>query len=71
MSDKILILPISSETFDVENYTSKDSNLINNFEVDTNFTSSTDYIESYIFDGNRNLIYPSQTEELITFNIIC
>ena len=69
MEDKVLILPTNSETFLVEDYSSKDSILINQFEVDTEFTSSTDYIEYYVFDGNKNLIYPSQTEELFDYKV--
>ena len=69
MEDNILILPVNSSTFQVENYSTEDSSLISQVEIDTKFTQSSDYIEYYIYDGNQNLIFPSTTEELLTYNI--
>jgi len=69
MEDKVLIFPVNSETFAVETYSNADSSLINTLEVDTNFSQSTDYIEYYVFDGNRNLIFPNNTQELLTYTV--
>ncbi len=69
MEDNILILPVNSSTFQVENYSIEDSSLISQIEVDTQFTKSSDYIEYYVYDGNRSLIYPSTTEELLTYSV--
>ncbi|MDA7616919.1 hypothetical protein N8579_00920 [bacterium] len=69
MEDKVLVFPVNNQTLKVEEYSSKDSSLIEQFEIDTSFTQSSDYIEYYIFDENQNLIYPQITEELLTYNI--
>lgn len=69
MEDKVLVFPVNNQTLKVEEYSSKDSSLIEQFEIDTSFTQSSDYIEYYIFDENQNLIYPQTTEELLTYNI--
>ena len=54
MKDKVLVLPVNNQTLKVEEYSSKDSSLIEQFEIDTSFTQSSDYIEYYIFDENQN-----------------
>jgi hypothetical protein len=69
MKDKVLILPVDSTTFQVENYSNGDISLISVIDVDTSFTQSTDYIEHYIFDENKNQIFPNTTEELLTYSI--
>jgi hypothetical protein len=69
MEDKTLILPVNSKTFQVEGYSAKDSKLISQVEIDTEFSKSTDYIEYYVYDGNKNLLFPSTTEELLTYNV--
>ena len=69
MEDKVLVLPVDSQTFEIENYSIEDISLISSQELDTNFSQSTDYIEYYIFDGNQNLIFPPKTEELLTYTV--
>jgi hypothetical protein len=69
MKDNILILPIDPETFAVQTYSQKDIDIISTSEVDTAFSQSTDYIEYYVYDENQNLIYPNNTEELLTYTI--
>ena len=69
MEDKVLILPVNSTTFQVENYSISDSELISQVEIDTEFSNSTDYIEYYVYDGDKNLLFPSNTQELLTYNI--
>ncbi len=69
MEDNILILPIDPETFVAQTYSQEDIDIIPSSEFDTAFSSSTDYIEYYVYDENQNLIYPSTTEELLTYSI--
>ncbi len=69
MEDKVLILPVNSTTFQVENYSIADSELISQVEIDTEFSNSTDYIEYYVYDGDKNLLFPSNTQELLTYNV--
>ena len=69
MEDKVLVLPVDSQTFEIENYSIEDVSLISSQELDTNFSQSTDYIEYYMFDENQNLIFPSKTEELLTYTV--
>ena len=69
MKDKVFILPVNSTTFQVENYSTSDSDLISQVEIDTEFSNSTDYIEYYVYDGDKNLLFPSNTQELLTYNV--
>mgnify|MGYP003624443493 CR=1 FL=1 len=69
MEDKILILPVDSQTFQIEDYSIEDVSLISTIELDTEFSQSTDYIEYYIFDENKNQIFPRTTKELLTYTI--
>ena len=69
MEDNILLLPIDPETFIIETYSQEDIDIIPSSEFDTAFSSSTDYIESYVYDENKNLIFPPTTQELLTYNI--
>ena len=54
----ILIQNLEPNSFEIQNYSSADNNLILNSELDTNWSSSGDYIEYYIYDSNENLVYP-------------
>ena len=69
MEDKVLILPVNSTTFQVENIQYQTQKLISQVEIDTEFSNSTDYIEYYVYDGNKNLLFPSNTQELLTYNV--
>ena len=69
MEDKTLILPVNSQTFQIENYSIEDASLISTLELDTEFSKSTDYIEYYVFDENKNQIYPPTTKELLTYTV--
>ena len=69
MEDNILILPVDPETFQIETYSQDDIEIIPSSEFDTSFSSSTDYIEYYIYDENQNLIYPSTSQELTTYTV--
>ena len=69
MEEQILITPVDPITFELQDYSVQDSDIIAKFEVDTVFSQSIDYIEYFIFDETENLIYPSTTQELLTYNV--
>ncbi len=55
----IIINRVNSETFEYQSYSSTDENLITSFNLDTSFSSSTDYVEVSVYDENQNLIIPT------------
>ena len=59
MEEKIIILPVLPDTFEYQEYSQADNQLISSSILDTVFSSSTDYIEYYAYDENKNLIYPT------------
>ena len=59
MEENIIILPVLPDTFEYQEYSQADNQLISSSILDTVFSSSTDYIEYYAYDENKNLIYPS------------
>ena len=63
------ITPINPDTFEYQTYSNSDENLIVQSELDTVFSASTDYIEYYIYDQNKDLIYPNQTVPLLDYDI--
>ena len=63
------ILPINPDTFEYQTYSNSDEQLIVQSELDTVFSASTDYIEYYIYDQNKNLIYPNQTVPLLDYDV--
>ena len=69
MEDKIVILPINPETFSVEDYSQEDINLISFDQLDTNFSSSTDYVEYYVYDEGKEIIFPNSYQPLEDFKI--
>ena len=69
MEEQILITPVDPITFELQDYSVQDSSIIAQFEVDTVFSQSIDYIEYFIFDETQNLIYPSTTQELLTYTV--
>jgi hypothetical protein len=69
MEEQILIIPVDPITFELQGYSSQDTNLISQFEVDINFSQSVDYIEYFVFDETQNLIFPSTTQELLTYTV--
>ena len=56
--NKINIVRVEPTTFEFQQYSDKDNNLISSSRLDTAFTSSTDYIEYYAYDESKNLIFP-------------
>jgi hypothetical protein len=69
MEEKILITPVDPITFEFQDYSIQDSDIITKFEIDTIFDSSTDYIEYFIYDENKNQIYPFSTQELSNYTV--
>jgi hypothetical protein len=70
MEEQILITPVDPITFELQDYSVQDSEIIANFEIDTVFSQSSDYIEYFIFDESQNLIYPENgTQELLTYSV--
>ena len=58
MTDKTQINQVDPTTFEFQQYTEQDNVLISSSRLDTAFSSSTDYIEYYAYDENKNLIFP-------------
>ena len=61
MAEETKIIQVNPDNFQLQEYSSNDSSLIASFELDTNFSSSTDYIEYSVYDANQSLIYPADT----------
>lgn len=57
--NKILINEVNPDTFEFQQYSDKDNILISSSRLDTAFTSSTDYIEYYVYDNSNNLVFPT------------
>ena len=55
MENNIVINTVDPQTFEFQDYSTSDETLIANNELDTAFTGSTDYIEAYIYDENKNI----------------
>ena len=56
MKEEIKIINIDPKTFEAQEYQTSDENLIVKNTLDTEFIPTTDYIEYFIYDGNKNLI---------------
>ena len=56
MEDKIAITQVNPETFEFQDYSTSDESLIVSNDLDTAFSSSIDYIETYIYDENQNQV---------------
>ena len=70
MNEEITIQSIDPTTFELYDYKTSDTQLIAKSELDTVFSSSTDYIEFYIYDENQNQIYPQNTTiPLTSYNV--
>ena len=71
------ITPVDPTTFELEDYSTSDENLISSVEVSTLFNPSTDYIEYYIYNPNNGgLVFPpsevspSYTNYILEDNIL-
>ena len=52
-----IIQILNPDTFEYQTYSNSDEQLIVQSELDTVFSNSTDYIEYYVYDQNKNLIF--------------
>ena len=59
--DNIQVIQVSTENFEYQEYDQKDKNLLSGSYYDTVFSSSTDYIEYYAYDGSKNMLTPSDS----------
>jgi len=60
MANTINIVNIDPQTFMSQEYNTQDIALISNFTVNDTFDKNKDYIEYFIFDLNKNILYPNQ-----------
>ena len=65
--EEVKIIPINPQTFETQDYSTSDEELLSVSVLDTAFTGSTDYIELSVYDENQNLI--SFTEDLNGYSI--
>ena len=69
MSQEITIQSLDPTTFEYQTYSNADSQLIVQSLLDTVFSKDTDYIEYYIYDLNKTLIFPDETYPLLDYDI--
>ena len=69
MAQDITIINLNPNTFELQEYSNSDTQLIAQSQLDTVFNPITDYIEYYIYDQNQNLIYPSTTIPLLSYDV--
>lgn len=70
MANEATIIPLDPQTFEYQDYSQADESIIATSNLDTAFTQSTDYIEYYIYDENKNLLFPdSNTIPLTDYSI--
>ena len=60
MSQTTTILPINPTTFELQDYSTQDTNLISNFTVEPTFDPSTNYVTYFIYDLNGNVVFASE-----------
>ena len=65
--EEVKIIPINPQTFETQDYSTSDEELLSVSVLDTAFTGSTDYIELSVYDENQTLI--SFTEDLEGYSI--
>ncbi len=69
MAQDITIQLLDPNTFEYQTYSNSDSELIVQSQLDTVFSTDTDYIEYYVYDQNQNLIYPGTTVPLVGYDV--
>ena len=57
MAEITNIQEVNATTFELQEYSSQDTNLISSLEVETSFNPSTDYVEYFIYNINGDLLY--------------
>jgi len=58
MEETYTVIQVNPDTFEYQEYSERDTNVIPQQEIDTNFSNETDYIEFYVYDNNKTLIFP-------------
>jgi hypothetical protein len=56
MAEVVNITPINPFTFELQEYSTSDSSLINSFNIDITFNNQTDYLEYFVYDLNGNIL---------------
>ena len=67
--ENIEIYQLNADTFEREEYKSSDASLMLQTSLDTSFDKDRDYIEFYIYDENKNLIYPENVVPLTSYSV--
>ena len=67
--DNIEIYQVDSTTFEKETYSVSDTKLMLKISQDTDFDLDRDYIEFYVYDENKKLLYPEDVIPLNSFNV--
>lgn len=67
--ENIEIYQLNADTFEREEYKSSDASLMLQTNLDTSFDKDRDYIEFYIYDENKNLIYPENVVPLTNYSV--
>lgn len=63
------ITSVDPITFEYQDYSKSDEQLIPSQSLDTAFSQSIDYVELYVYDNNQELVYPSSTFEFEKYQI--
>ena len=64
--ENIIIRSVNPVTFEYQTYSEEDNTLISSSILDTAFTASTDYIEYYAYDENKNQVYPASNIKAVS-----
>ena len=67
--NNIEIYQVDSTTFEKETYSVSDTKLMLKVSQDTDFDLDRDYIEFYVYDENKKLLYPEDVIPLNSFNV--
>jgi len=67
--ENIEIYQVDSTTFEKETYSVSDTSLMLQISQDTDFDLDRDYIEFYVYDENKKLLYPEDVIPLNSFNV--
>jgi len=57
MAEIVNINPINPATFELQEYSSEDTSLITNLQIETSFDPKKDKIEYFVYDLNSNLLF--------------
>jgi len=69
MEENTKTIQVNPTTFEYQEYKTADEQLIPSSSFDTNFTQSTDYIELYVYDDNKQIVSPEETYELKQYKV--